>query len=146
MQALVPWTSLSTIRRDMERLLDRFGEIDTSELPYAGEWIPAADLAETDRSFIVKVEVAGLDPKEIQVALHDQTLTISGEKKAERVEEGERYYRKERTHGMFTRRIRLPGPVEPGTAKATLKHGVLTVTLARAGAARRATIPIRAAA
>ncbi len=108
MQALVPWSGLPGIRRGIDRLFDRLGEIE--------------------------------------VVLQDKTLTISGEKKAEKEEKGRRYYCKERTYGAFTRSIRLPGPVDPGKVEARLKNGVLTVTLARAAAARGPTIPIKAAA
>jgi HSP20 family protein len=111
-----------------------------------GEWAPEMDLAETKDALVVKAEVPGIEPKDIQLSLKDQVLTIKGEKKQEKEEKDEHYYRMERSYGSFSRSIRLPSPVDEAKVSATFKNGLLTVTLPKTPAAKGTTIPIKAAA
>jgi len=143
MRALTPWTGLSTMRKEMDRLFDRFWEGDLPQLPSLGDWAPALDVSETKDSVMVKAEVPGMDPKDIALSLQDQVLTLKGEKKQEKEEKDEHYYRAERSYGAFARAIRLPAPVDASKVTATFKHGLLTVTLPKAPAAKGATIPIK---
>ena len=108
MRALTPWTGLSTMKKEMDRLFDRFWEGDFPQLPSMGEWAPALDVSETKDAVMVKAEVPGMDPKEIQLSLQDQLLTLKGEKKQEKEEKDEHYYRAERSYGAFVRAVRLP--------------------------------------
>jgi HSP20 family protein len=128
----------------MDRLFDRFWEGDLPQLPSMGDWAPALDVSETKDSVMVKAEVPGMDPKDIALSLQDQVLTLKGEKKQEKEEKDEHYYRAERSYGAFARAIRLPAPVDASKVTATFKHGLLTVTLPKAPAAKGATIPIKA--
>lgn len=140
MPALMPWAPW---KKDMERFFDRVFEMDFPELRLTGEWAPTLDLAETKDALVVKAEVPGIEPKEIQLTLQDQVLMIKGEKKQEKEEKDEHYYRTERTYGTFARTVRLPVPVDGSKVTATFKHGVLMVTLPKAPAARGTTIPIK---
>ncbi len=144
MKALTPWTGLTSFKTEMDRLFERFWERDFPEWPALGEWSPKLDLADTKDAIVVKAEVPGIDPKEIGLSFHDQTLTIKGEKKHEKEETDEQYYRVERSYGAFARSIRLPVPVDAGHVTATFKNGVLTVKLPKGAAARGTTIPIKA--
>lgn len=145
MKTLAPWTGLTTFRNEMDRLFDRFWDLDVPELPsLRGEWTPSLDLAETKDALVVKTEIPGIEPKEIQVSLQDQVLTIKGEKKQEKEEKDEHYYRMERSYGAFARTIRLPVPVDGSKVNATFKNGVLTITLPKTPAAKGTTIPIKA--
>jgi HSP20 family protein len=143
MRTLTPWTGQSTMKKEMDRLFDRFWEGDLPQLPLMGEWAPALDVSETKDAVMVKAEVPGLDPKEIQLSLEDQRLTLKGEKKQEKEEKDEYYYHAERSYGAFVRTVRLPATVDGSKVTATFKNGVLKVTLPKAAAAKGTTIPIK---
>ena len=140
MPALMPWTPW---KKEMDRFFDRFFDMELPELRMTGEWMPTVDLAETKDALVVKAEIPGIEPKEINLTLQDQVLVIKGEKKQEKEEKDEHYYRAERTYGAFARTIRLPAPVDGSKVTATFKHGVLMVTLPKAPAAKGTTIPIK---
>ena len=144
MNALTPWSGMPALKKEMDRLFDRFWEGDVPAWPTFGEWAPKLDVADTKDALVVKAEVPGIDPKEIEVTLQDQVLTIKGEKKEEKEEKDERHYRAERSYGAFARTIRLPLPVEAGKVSASFKHGVLTVKLPKGAAAKGTAIPIKA--
>jgi HSP20 family protein len=144
MAALAPWTGISTMKKEMDRMFDRFWEGDFPQLPAMGEWAPALDICETKNAVMVKAEVPGMDPQEIHLSLHDQVLTLKGEKKQEKEEKDEHYYRSERSYGAFMRTVRLPSPVDGSKVTAAFKNGLLTVTLPKAAAAKGTTIPIKA--
>lgn len=144
MRALTPWTGFTTFKREMDRLFDRFGELEFPELPFATEWSPTLDVSETKDALVIKAEIPGIEPKEIELTLQDQLLTIKGEKKQEKEEKEEQYYRMERAYGAYARTIRLPVPVDASRVTATFKNGLLTVTLPKGAAAKGTTIPIKA--
>jgi HSP20 family protein len=144
MRALTPWSGLSTMRKEMDRLFDRFWEGDFPHLPSLGEWTPALDVSETKDAVMVKAEVPGMDAQDIQLSLQDQVLTLKGEKKQEKEEKDEHYYRAERSYGAFVRTLRLPAPVDGSKVTASFKNGLLTVTLPKAPTAKGTTIPIKA--
>jgi HSP20 family protein len=85
-----------------------------------------------------------MDSQDIELSLRENTLTIKGEKKQEKEEKDEHIYRAERSYGAFARVIRLPVSVDGGKATASFKNGLLTVTLAKAPAAKGSVIPIKA--
>ena len=144
MRALTPWTPMSSLRQEMDRLFDRFFEPMTEDTFALGEWAPSLDLTETKDALVAKLEVPGMDPKDIQVSLQEQLLTIKGEKKHEKEEKDERRHRIERAYGAFTRAIRLPVAVDGEKVSAGFKNGVLTITLPKTPAAKGTTIPVKA--
>ena len=141
MKALLPTNGFTALRREMDRMFDQLWEGAPGVVP--GEWSPAVDISDLNDSIVVKAEVPGIDPKEIQVTLDGQILTLTGEKKHEKEEKDEKHYRMERTMGFFSRSIRLPAPVEDGHVSATFKDGVLTVRLPKSKAAKGAVIPVK---
>lgn len=144
MRALTPWSGITSLRQEMDRLFDRFFEPWREEFPVLGEWAPQLDISETKDALVVKAEVPGLDPKEIQVVLEEQLLTIKGEKRQEKEEKDERYHRVERSYGAFARAIRLPVAVDAEKVTATFKNGLLTIKLPKSPAAKGTPIPIQA--
>ena len=144
MRALTPWIGLSTMKKEMDRLFDRFWEGDLPQLPSMGDWAPALDISETKDAVMLKAEIPGMDSKDIQLSLQDQMLTLKGEKKQEKEEKDEHYYRSERSYGAFMRTVRLPATVDGAKVAASFKNGLLTVTLPKAPAAKGTTIPIKA--
>lgn len=144
MRALLPANGLNTLRKEMDRLFDRIWEGGVPEVTTPlGEWVPSVDLSEQPETVIVKAEVPGIDPKDIHVTLNDQLLTIAGEKKFEKEQKDEKYYRMERSSGTFSRSISIPVPVDPTKVTALFHHGLLTVTMPKTAAARGTMIPIR---
>ena len=144
MQALTPWTGLSTMKKEMDRLFDRFWDEGIPRLPAMGDWAPAMDVSETKDAVMVKAEVPGMESKDIQLSLQDQLLTVKGEKKEEKEDKDEHYYRMERSYGAFVRTVRLPATVDGSKVTATFKNGLLKVTLPKSTTAKGTTIPIKA--
>ena len=143
MRSLMPWMGMPSLKHEMDRLLDRFTDLKMEEFPATGEWAPSMDVSETKDAVMVKAEVPGMEPKDIQISLQEQLLTIKGEKQQEKEEKEERYYRMERTYGAFTRSVRLPVAVDGSKVSASFKNGLLTVTLPKTPAAKGTMIPIK---
>jgi HSP20 family protein len=144
MRSLMPWTGIASVKEEMDRLFDRFMEPRWAEFPALGDWVPSLDLSETKDALMAKLEVPGMDPKDIQVSLQESLLTIKGEKRQEKEEKEERYHRVERSYGQFTRSVRLPVAVDGAKVSAVFKNGLLTITLPKTPAAKGSTIPIKA--
>jgi HSP20 family protein len=135
---------MGSLKHEMDRVFDRFLEGRWDEIPGLGEWTPNMDISETKDSLVAKVEVPGMDPKDIQISLQENLLTIKGEKRQEKEEKDEHYHRVERAYGVFTRSVRLPVAVDASKVTASFKNGLLTVTLPKTPSARGTTIPVKA--
>jgi HSP20 family protein len=144
MRALAPWTGMGLFKGEMDRLLERFLEPRLGALEMVGEWMPKLDLSETKDAYVAKLEVPGVEPKEINVSVRDGLLVMTGEKTREEEEKNEKFYRTERAWGAFTRTIPLPGPVDTEKTTAAFKDGVLTVMLPKMAAAKGSFIPVKA--
>ena len=100
-------------------------------------WSPALDLYESGDHFVAVVELPGMRKEDIDISLHDGTLTISGERKREsKGNDGETTQRSERYVGTFRRSIALPTRVDAGSVSATYQDGILKVTLSKAEEAK----------
>jgi HSP20 family protein len=141
MKAMLPPPGVTSLRKEMDRLFDRIWDGD--EFTTMGEWNPLIDFRETKDTLIAKVEVPGIEPKDIQVTLENGVLTIKGEKRKDLEEKDEKFYRMERSYGSFARSIRLPIHVETQKVIATFKDGLLTVVMPKAPEAKGTTIPIQ---
>ncbi|HJR02021.1 MAG TPA: Hsp20/alpha crystallin family protein [Methylomirabilota bacterium] len=142
-QGLMPWMGFGSVKSEMDRLFDRLVATKWDDFPTLGEWCPSMDISETKDSLVVKLEVPGMDQKDIRISLQENLLTITGEKTQEKDEKEERYHRVERSYGAFTRGVRLPVGVDGSKVMATFKNGLLTVTLPKTPAAKGTTIPIK---
>ena len=124
----------SALRREMNRIFDDFYR-GFDLVPFAGAeerlgfFTPAVDVVEGKKDITVKVELPGLDEKDVEVLLSDDVLTIRGEKKQEKEESTGDYYRMERTYGRFERAIPLPENVDPAGIEAKFKKGVLSIQM-----------------
>jgi len=140
-----PFREVSKLRREMDRLWeDFFGPGPRIMRPWAEEWVPAVDVAEAPDKVTVKAEVPGLDPKELDISLVGDLLTIKGEKKSEREEKKENYHLVERSYGSFSRAIRLPAAVDADKIEASYDQGVLTVTCPKKEPVKPKAITIKA--
>jgi HSP20 family protein len=116
-----PWNLLSRFNRDMDGFLDS---------PSASvAFIPAVDVQEEKERFVVKADLPGVKPDEIEVTAEKGILTLRGERKSEKNEHSEGYERIERVTGSFTRRFALPENVQADAIKAKFTHGVLEVSI-----------------
>ena len=95
----------------------------------AGEFMPQVDLGEMEKEVRLTAELPGLEEKDVEVVLTENTLTIKGEKKVEKEEEKRDYYHSERSYGYFNRTIAIPPEVDADKAKARFRNGVLRVTI-----------------
>jgi HSP20 family protein len=115
---LIPWRrggELTGFGPEMDRLFDRFFEAWPFKLPAEGrEWAPSVDVSETAKDVVVKAEIPGMHPKDIDVSVHGDVLTLRGERKKEHEEKGESFHRIERSYGAFSRSIRLPAEIDAG--------------------------------
>jgi len=127
------------LQNEMNRVFDHFFTDPFGLAPfedlYLREFSPRIDVSETDTEIKVVAELPGLDEKDIQLTLEQDSLIISGEKKAENEEKGKNYQRIERSFGSFTRQVPLPGEVEADKVAAEFKKGILTVTLPKPASA-----------
>ena len=139
---LAPFRDFEWMRRDMDRLWNSFFERGTLRSEEGGEWLPYLDVAETKNEIVVKAEVPGLEPKDIDISLSDGLLTIKGEKKQEREEKEENYHLVERSYGSFARSIRLPNEVQSDKINASYKNGVLKIVLPKSEEAKKKEIKI----
>jgi HSP20 family protein len=159
--APAPWTPFETLRREIDRIFDSFhlGVRDFPfgrrafelDLPWSREAgfavAPAVDVAEKDKEYEITAELPGMDEKDIEVKLANNTLTVKGEKKEEKEEREKDYYVSERRYGSFVRSFQLPVGVDAGKIEATFAKGVLTVKLPKTAEAQKSekTISIKTA-
>ena len=95
----------------------------------ARTWEPAVDVYETDKEFVLKAELPGVDPKDVEVRVEDSTLYLKGERKFEKETKEENYHRVERSYGTFTRSFSLPHTINTEQIHADYRNGVLTIRL-----------------
>jgi len=127
LQTLQPYRKPGSIRNEIDNLLHEFfgGPIHTG--PLSGEWMPPADITETDDRVTVKAELPGIEEKDIDISISGNVLTIRGEKKRlKEVKDGD-HYLGDRYYGSFHRIFQLPTDIVQEKAEATFKKGVLRI-------------------
>lgn len=124
--------------REFEDIYDRMGQLMNLAFGSApiqladAAWTPLADLAETDDSYIVKVDLPGVRKDQVDVQVQDQQLSVTGEIPEPQDGEGRRHHRRSRRTGRFELHTYLPGDVNTDAVRAELADGVLTVTVPKA--------------
>ena len=106
-----------------------------------GTWAPPVDVAEENEKIMVKVEVPGMDEKDIKVHFEDGVLTVSGERQFERKDD-RNYYRIERSYGSFTRTFTLPRSVDANAITANYRNGILEIEIPKKDEAKPRQIEI----
>ena len=109
---------------------DPFRELGTP-FTRSEAFVPTFEVKETKEGYLFKADLPGVKEKELELSLTGNRLTVSGRREEEKKEEGERFYAYERSYGSFTRTFTLPEGVDPESASAELKEGVLTIHLAK---------------
>jgi HSP20 family protein len=131
-------------RRDFSALQDRvnriFRESYSPEAPEealtTSNFAPPVDVYEDEHGIMLKIEVPGIDEKDIDVSIENNTLTVRGERRFEKDEKEENFQRVERMYGSFTRSFTLPNTVDPEQVAAHYDKGVLKVRLAKRAEAK----------
>jgi HSP20 family protein len=141
--ALTP--TIGKVKDDIDRVFDRFfapaffGEQMAPWYPFEkaefGQFVPALDMFETPKEYVVRVEVPGIHKENLDINLTGNVLKITGKKDEVHEGAGEAYLWKERETGKFVRTLRLPTPVEEGKVEATYQDGILTLKLPKVAAA-----------
>jgi len=138
-----PLKEMVTLREAMDRLFAESFVRPGSAFPIMGMEGPAVDMYQTKDDIIVKAALPGVKPDEIEISVTGDILTLKGEfRDEEKIEEGS-YLRKERHFGQFVRELSLPTLVSSDKAKAEFEHGVLTLRLPKAEAAKPKSIMIK---
>lgn len=126
--------------RDFPVMDSLFGD---SLLEFKGQRLPNIDVVDRDNEIVVRAEVPGVDKKDLSISLTDNLLTIKGESKTEKKEEKGDYHRREISSSAFARSFTLPGSVDSTKAEASLKDGVLEVTLPKAESSKKRNIEVK---
>jgi len=129
---------------NLTRIFDDFFRIIPADL-YGNELNPKVDMHEDEKGVYVKVEMPGLEEKDVKVSIENNMLTISGEKKEEKTDEDKKrnYYYCERRFGSFSRSIELPEGIKADEVKAHYKNGLLEIELPKDESARPKKIDIK---
>ena len=149
MTLLTGWESL----RELSAMQDRMNRMNRvfrgSHSPEGPEealttttLAPPVDIYEDEHNIILKIEVPGIDEKDIDVSIQNNTLTVRGERKIEKDEKEENFHRVERQYGSFTRSFTLPSSVDPGQVNARCDRGVLKISLAKKAEAKPTQIKV----
>jgi HSP20 family protein len=145
-----PFQMMRRFSKNMERLFEDFGGFNfptffkTDFAPFRSEfdnveWVPQIEVLQNNGQIIVRADLPGLTKDDVKVELTDDVLTISGERKEEKEEKREGFYRSERSYGSFYRKIPLPEGAKTEKAAATFHNGVLEITMP----AEKAEMPAR---
>jgi HSP20 family protein len=109
------------------------------------EWSPLVDISEDDKEYTVKAEIPEMKKDDIKINVHDDVLTVSGERKYEKEEKGKKYHRVERAYGSFRRSFALPENADGSKISAEYKDGVLKVHLPKSEQAKKKAIEVKIA-
>ena len=130
---------------NVDRLFESvFGGLDSSDSDLTGSWTPAVDIVEQDGNIVLHAELAGIEAKDVDIQLENNTLTLRGERKRSTEVEDDSYHRVERRYGSFSRSFSLPSTVDQAGIKADFDKGVLTLTLPKRDEVKPKQIPITA--
>lgn len=130
------------LRKEMDDLVARFWDGEP-EGWLTKTFAPSTDLTEKENAFEIRMDVPGLEAKDINVQVHGNTVTISGERKEEKEEKGKTYHRIERRSGSFSRTLALPCEVNEDEVAAEYVQGVLTLTLPKCDTAKAKKIAVK---
>jgi HSP20 family protein len=118
--------------RDMQRLQQRLSRLISAEGELSGHEFPAINVWTSENGVIVRSEIPGIDPNDVEISLLNDTLTIRGSRDADVLKEEQRCHRQERGCGQFTRALQLPFSVDGDRVQARFSNGVLQIDLPRA--------------
>ena len=124
-----PWGLMHRLHYDLDRMLDRQWRDEDETASPVSDWLPAVDIREEDRQFVLRADIPGVDPKNIEVTMEKGVLTLRGERHADMDTHDQAYRRVERASGSFYRRFSLPDTADSDRITAQSKLGVLEVII-----------------
>ena len=130
-----PFRDLMTVQERMNRIFDdAFRGVpgrgqQEDDWALGGTWAPPVDIYEREGNLVLKAELPGIDPKDVDVRVENNVLTLTGERKFENEVKREQYHRVERAYGRFSRSFTLPNVVDTANIKAEFKEGLLRVVM-----------------
>ena len=131
-----PWNAVDRLHRQIGHLFGgnvnapaANGDAAEGNSAAAVNWVPSVDVFEQADSFVVRADLPGIEPKDIQITAEKGVLTVTGERKLERTDEQKAVSRLERVEGRFLRRFTLPDNVQTDAIRARHSNGVLEVTI-----------------
>ena len=120
-------TDFKNLQNQLSRMFEPFSHVANDEDVVSGTWVPPIDVAETQEKILVRAEVPGMKQEDIQIEFENGLLTLRGERKLEKQEEGATYHRVERVYGKFSRAFTLPRSVDPERIAASYRDGILEI-------------------
>jgi len=136
MTELTLWMNeeMNKLRRDMERLFSRYrSNFGIGLLPWEEDVGPFFDLSETKDTLVLRVDLPGVDPKDLEISVSGDRLTLKGTRQKETVKETGQYHTVERRFGSFSRTLHLPCKVKLDDIQATLMEGTLEIVMPKCG-------------
>jgi len=138
-----PFRDLLTTQREFDRLFkEAFSPMSGETEVSTRSWAPPVDIYETQDAIVLKAELPGIDPKDVEVRVEDNTLYLKGERNYEKEVKEQNYHRIERSYGSFARSFSLPNSISADKVKAEYKDGLLTLTMPKREEAKPKTIKI----
>ena len=132
-----PVRELYSLQNRMNRLFEeQYGGKSEDSLTTAGAFVPPVDIYEDEHTIQLRLEVPGIDEKDLDIKVENNTLTVTGERKLEKEEKEENFRRVERRYGSFTRSFTLPNTVNTEDINASYDNGVLNIKLAKRAEAK----------
>src|ERR1700733_6676455 len=132
-----PFREFSTLQDRINRVFrESYSEAGRDESLATSTFVPPVDVYEDEHNVTLKIEVPGIEEKDIDVRIENNTLTVHGERKFEKEEKEENFRRVERQYGSFTRTFTLPPTVDPEKVTATYDKGILKISLAKKAEAK----------
>ena len=137
-----PWQEMERLQREMNHL---FSDSFSLAGGRTGPNYPAMNVWTNEESAVITAELPGISPEDIDISVVGDMLTLSGERKLEELEEGDKYHRRERGYGKFSRTFQLPFKVEAEKVEAIFERGVLHLSLPRAESDKPKKITVKSA-
>jgi HSP20 family protein len=126
-----PFRDVVTLRERMNRMFEDVfsGRAEEGKELTTSTWAPSVDIFETEKELVLTAEIPGIDEKDVEIKIEDNTLSLKGERKFEKETKEENYHRIERSYGSFYRAFTLPNSIDPDRIQATHENGVLKITM-----------------
>lgn len=143
------WDPLKELEEMQTRLFSLFGrgaprkQSEKEESLTMAEWAPLVDVSEDEKEYLIKAELPEVKKEDIKVSVHDDVLTMSGERKYEQAEKGKKYHRVERAYGSFMRTFTLPEDADGTKVTAEFKDGILRIHLPKSEKAKPKSVEIK---
>lgn len=131
-----PWSLLEQLQHEMHLMPAHKNSDNDNSNVVTSDWAPAVDIKEENNQYLLVADIPGVDPKDIDIHMENNVLTIKGERNSELKTEKEGFKRIERQHGVFYRRFTMPEDVNAEGIQANSDHGVLTLQIPKQEASK----------